>query len=91
VCEGKTPFLPSPVKEKGVKTSHASRCIRVSYRRMVKRWRQKTKNSGRARYACALGCDWGLLIGALSKRSAGSWRIIPNVGWTRGSPYNWKL
>ena len=37
VCEGKTLFLPSPVKEKGVKTSHASRCFRVSYRRMVKR------------------------------------------------------
>ena len=37
VCEGKTLFLPSPVKEKGVKTSHASRCFRVSYRRLVKR------------------------------------------------------
>ena len=37
VCEGKTLFLPSRVKEKGVKTSHASRSIRVSYRRMVKR------------------------------------------------------
>ena len=37
VCEGKALFLPSPVKEKGVKPSHASRCFRVSYRRMVKR------------------------------------------------------
>ena len=37
VCEGKALFLPSPVKEKGVKPSHASRCFRASYRRMVKR------------------------------------------------------
>jgi len=37
VCEGKTLFLPSPVKEKGVKPSPASRCFIGSYRRMVKR------------------------------------------------------
>ena len=37
VCEGNALFLPSPVKETGVKPSHASRCFRVSYRRMVKR------------------------------------------------------
>ena len=37
VCEGKALFLPSPVKEKGVKPSHASRCSIGSYRRMVKR------------------------------------------------------
>ena len=30
-------FLPSPVKEKGVKPSHTSRCFIGSYRRMVKR------------------------------------------------------
>ena len=30
-------FLPSPVKEKGVKPSPASRCSRASYSRMVKR------------------------------------------------------
>ena len=36
-CEGKTLFLPSPVKEKGVKPSPASRCFIGSYRRMVKR------------------------------------------------------
>ena len=30
-------FLPSPVKEKGVKPSPASRCLIVSYSRMVKR------------------------------------------------------
>ena len=37
VCEGNALFLPSPVKGTGVKPSHASRCSRVSYRRMVKR------------------------------------------------------
>ena len=37
VFEGKTFFLPSPVKEKGVKTSHVSRYFRASYYRMVKR------------------------------------------------------
>ena len=36
-CEGNALFLPSPVKETGVKPSHTSRCFRVSYRRMVKR------------------------------------------------------
>ena len=36
-CEGMCPFLPSPVKEKGVKPSHTSRCFIGSYRRMVKR------------------------------------------------------
>ena len=36
-CEGNAFFLPSPVKETGVKPSHTSRCFRVSYRRMVKR------------------------------------------------------
>ena len=30
-------FLPSPVKEKGVKPSPASRCFRDAYSRMVKR------------------------------------------------------
>ncbi len=30
-------FLPSPVKEKGVKPSPASRCSRAAYSRMVKR------------------------------------------------------
>ena len=37
VCEGNALFLPSPVKETGVKPSHASRCLLVSYSRMVKR------------------------------------------------------
>ena len=37
VCEGKSFFLPSPVKEKGVKPSHASHCFRDSYRRRVKK------------------------------------------------------
>ena len=37
VCEGKALFLPSPVKEKGVKPSHTSSCFIGSYRRMVKR------------------------------------------------------
>ena len=37
VCEGKTHFLPSQVKETGVKPSHASHCFRASYSRMVKR------------------------------------------------------
>ena len=37
VGEEKTLFLPSPVKEKGVKPSPASRCFRVAYSRMVKR------------------------------------------------------
>ena len=37
VCEGNALFLPSPVKEKGVKPSHTSRCFIGSYRRMVKR------------------------------------------------------
>ena len=37
VCEEKALFLPSPVKEKGGKPSHASRCFRTSYPRMVKR------------------------------------------------------
>ena len=37
VSEGKALFLPSPVKEKGVKPSPASRCSRASYSRMVKR------------------------------------------------------
>ena len=35
--EGKALFLPSPVKEKGVKPSPASHCFRVAYSRMVKR------------------------------------------------------
>ncbi len=35
--EGLCFFLPSPVKEKGVKPSHTSRCFIGSYRRMVKR------------------------------------------------------
>ena len=35
--EGLRLFLPSPVKEKGVKPSHTSRCFIGSYRRMVKR------------------------------------------------------
>ena len=35
--EGLCPFLPSPVKERGVKPSHTSRCFIGSYRRMVKR------------------------------------------------------
>ena len=61
VCCGwrKCSFFPSPVKEKGVRPSPASRCFRATYSRMVKRWRQKTKNSGRARYACALGAEVG--------------------------------
>ena len=37
VGEEKTLFLPSPVKEKGVKPSHASRCFIGLYSRMVKR------------------------------------------------------
>ena len=37
VREGNTLFLPSPVKEKGVKPSPTSRCFIVSYIRMVKR------------------------------------------------------
>ena len=37
VGEEKTLFLPSPVKEKGVKPSPASRCFIVSYSHMVKR------------------------------------------------------
>ena len=37
VGEEKALFLPSPVKEKGVKPSPASRCFIVSYSRMVKR------------------------------------------------------
>ena len=37
VYEGKTLFLPSPVKEKGMKPSHTSRCFIGSYGRMVKR------------------------------------------------------
>ena len=36
-CEGKALFLPSPVKEKGVKPSPTSRCFRAAYSRMVKR------------------------------------------------------
>ena len=35
--EGLCLFLPSPVKEKGVKPSHTSSCFIGSYRRMVKR------------------------------------------------------
>ena len=35
--DGNNLFLPSPVKEKGVKPSPASRCLIVSYSRMVKR------------------------------------------------------
>ena len=46
-------FRLHPVKETGVKSSPASRCSIDSYSRKVKRRRQKTKNSGRARYACA--------------------------------------
>ena len=37
VREEKALFLPSPVKETGVKPSPASRCFRASYSRMVKR------------------------------------------------------
>jgi len=37
VGEGKALFLPSPVKEKGVKSSPASHCFIDSYSRMVKR------------------------------------------------------
>ena len=37
VCEGKALFLPSPVKETGVKPLPASRCFIDSYSRMVKR------------------------------------------------------
>ena len=37
VCEGNALFLPSPVKEKGVKPSHTSRCFIGSYGRVVKR------------------------------------------------------
>ena len=37
VCEGYALFLPSPVKEKGVKPSHTSRCFIGSYGRVVKR------------------------------------------------------
>ena len=37
VSEGKALFLPSPVKETGVKPSPASRCFLVTYSRMVKR------------------------------------------------------
>ena len=37
VREGKALFLPSPVKEAGVKPSPASRCFRASYSRAVKR------------------------------------------------------
>ena len=37
VGEGKGLFPPSPVKEKGVKPSPASRCFRDAYSRMVKR------------------------------------------------------
>ena len=37
VCEGKALFLPSPVKETGVRPSHASCCFIDSYSRMVKR------------------------------------------------------
>ena len=37
VCEGNALFLPSPVKEKGVKPSPTSRCFRAAYSRMVKR------------------------------------------------------
>ena len=52
-------LLPSPVKEIRVKPSPANHCFIASYSRIVKRWRQKTKNSGRARYACALGDEVG--------------------------------
>ena len=57
--EGNALFSPSPVKEIQVKPSPASRCSIVSYSCVVKRRRQKTKNSGRARYACALGAEAG--------------------------------
>ena len=52
-------FRLHPVKETGVKSSPASRCSIDSYSRKVKRRRQKTKNSGRARYACVLGAEEG--------------------------------
>ena len=78
--EGLCLFLPSPVKERGVKPSHTSRCFIGSYRRMVKRWRQKTKNAGRARNARALGGSggwgsWGGRRGGINDREA--W---PNSG-----------
>ena len=49
-------FSPSPVKEIQVKPSPASRCSIVSYSCVVKRRRQKTKNSGRR----ATRARWGL-------------------------------
>ena len=55
--EGNALFSPSPVKEIRVKPSPASCCFRAAYSRMVKRWRQKTKNSGRAR---ATRARWGV-------------------------------
>ena len=53
--EGMCFFLPSPVKERGVKSSPASRWCIVFYGLMVKRWRQKTKNAGRARIRACVG------------------------------------
>ena len=48
-------LLPSPVKGIRVKPSPANHCFIASYSRIVKGWRQKTKNSGRAR----VGGGWG--------------------------------
>jgi len=59
VGEGLCLFWPSPVKERGVKSSPASCWCIVFYGLMVKRWRQKTKNAGRACNARALGVEVG--------------------------------
>jgi len=55
MSEHNAPFNTSPVKENYSLLSHSTVCLSVLYPSRVKRWRQKTKNGGRARYACALG------------------------------------
>ena len=70
-------LLPSPVKEIRVKPSPANHCFIASYSRIVKRWRQKTKNSGRARVG-----GWGGMQVHFRKRASGSYRGAASVRWT---------
>ena len=66
--EGNALFQLSPVKEIKVTLSPANRCFIVPYLRMVKRWRQKTKNSGRRATRARWGLRWE--ADALSKKKA---------------------
>ena len=66
-----------------MKPSPTRRLFSVRYSRKVKRWRQKTKNAGRAHVRARWGCGWSWGQMLLEKSASPRCRSTPYVGWTK--------